>query len=108
MSIPLNQLPSFTPFFHAVAADAGLSAAAVYGMVWRYCKMNDSICRASTTTIGNRLGLSRRTVIRCLARLIELGYLEDRTPTLKNRPHSLADTGLVDTSTLDRLDRDWT
>jgi len=95
MSTFLTQVNGFTPVIDVVVADAGLKEALVYGMVWRYCRMHDGICRASTTTIGNRLDLSRRTVMRCLARLIELGYLEDKTPGLKNRPHVIADRGLV-------------
>ncbi len=95
MSTFLTQVNGFTPLIDAVVADAGLTEALVYGMVWRYCRMSDGICRASTTTIGNRLSLSRRTVQRSLTRLVELGYLEDKTPNLKNRPHILADRGLV-------------
>lgn len=95
MSTFLTQVNGFTPLIDAVVADAGLNEALVYGMVWRYCRMSDGICRASTTTIANRLGLSSRTVMRCLARLVKLGYLEDKTPGLKNRPHIYADTGLV-------------
>jgi hypothetical protein len=95
MSTFLTQVNGFTPVIDAVVADAGLNEALVYGMIWRYCRMSDGICRASTTTIGTRLGLSRRTVQRCIARLIELGYLTDKSPGLKNRPHIYADTGLV-------------
>jgi len=95
MSTFLTQVNGFTPVIDAVVADAGLNEALIYGMVWRYCRMQDGICRASTTTIGNRLALSRRTTQRCMARLVELGYLIDKTPGLKNRPHIYADNGLV-------------
>ena len=95
MTTFLTQVNGFTPVIDAVVADAGLNEALVYGMTWRYCRMSDGICRASTTTIGNRLALSRRTVQRCMARLVSLGYLHDKTPGLKNRPHIYADTGLV-------------
>ena len=95
MSTFLTEVNGFTPVIDAVVADAGLKEALVYGMVWRYCKMHDGICRASTTTIGNRLDLSRRTTQRCMAHLVELGYLIDKTPGLKNKPHIYADNGLV-------------
>jgi len=95
MTTFLTQVNGFTPLIDAIVADAGLNEATVYGMVWRYCRMSDGICRASTTTIANRLGMSSRTVMRCLARLVSLGYLADKTPGLKNRPHIYADTGLV-------------
>ena len=64
MTTFLSQVNGFTPLIDAVVADAGLNEAMVYGMVWRYCRMQNGVCYASTTTIGNRLGLSRRTVQR--------------------------------------------
>ena len=67
--------------------------AIVYGVVWRYCQMEDRVCRASLETIASRVGISRKTVERHINTLCAAGYLEDRTPDARNKPHTYADTG---------------
>ena len=49
MSTFLSQVNGFTPLIDAVVADAGLNEALVYGMIWRYCRMQDGVCYASNT-----------------------------------------------------------
>ena len=85
----------FTPIFDAVVADVGLVGAGVFGRIWRYCQMEDGICRASHDTIAAEVGLSRRTVLRWCRELCEAGYLEDLTPHRRNWPHVYRDTGKV-------------
>lgn len=84
---------SFTPLFDALTQRYGVVTAAVYGRIWRYCQMEDSVCRAAQETIAADLGLSRSTVIRSTSQLVNDGYLKDLTPELRNRPHILADSG---------------
>lgn len=91
-SIPM-QLEGFTPIIDQLVEETGLVTAAVYGVVWRYCQMRDQVCTASLDKIAGRLGLSYRTVLRHIKVLCELGYIEDRTPGVRNRPHIYADTG---------------
>ena len=65
----------------------GPYTALVYGRVRRYCEMQEGICRASRQSIADWLGISVSSVRRSLAVLVEDGYLFDRTPELKNKPH---------------------
>ena len=78
---------TFTPLFDGVVSRHGMVAAAVYGAIWRYCQLRNGVCYASLASLAARLGLNRSTVQRQIARLIEAGLLEDRTPGLRNRPH---------------------
>jgi len=89
----LSQVRGFTPVIDALVEEVGLIPAAIYGVVWRYCQMSDGVCQATLEHIGAKVGLARRTVIRHLGKLVELGYLEDMTPELRNRPHTYRDTG---------------
>jgi hypothetical protein len=83
----------FTPVIDVLVQETGLITAAVYGVVWRYCQMEEGVCRASVARMARRLGIGRQTVHRHLKRLCELGYLEDTTPGRKCRPHVYRDTG---------------
>jgi hypothetical protein len=60
----------------------------VWGVVWRYCQMENGSCTASHDTIAARAKMSRRTIIKYLDKLIEDGYVEDLTPGLRNKPHT--------------------
>jgi len=85
----------FTPVIDAVSDDLGITAALVFGRMWRYCQMSTGLCTASQGKIADNLGLSRQTVNKFISLLCGAGYLEDLTPTLKNRPHAYRDTGKV-------------
>lgn len=89
----LAEVDGFTPLIDVITADLGLVCSAVFGCMWRYCQMSDGVCRASQETIANKLGLSRKTVNEMIEKLTDAGYIEDRTPEVRNRPHIYADTG---------------
>lgn len=89
----LSSVKGFTPVIDVLADELGLISASVYGVVWRYCQGPRGVCQASFETIAAHLGISRRSVIRHVKRLVEYGYLEDLTPELENQPHTYADTG---------------
>ncbi len=89
----LSSVQGFTPVIDVLADELGLVTAAVYGVVWRYCQGRGGVCQASVGTIAGHLGISSRSTIRHLKRLVEYGYLEDLTPDLRYRPHTYADTG---------------
>jgi hypothetical protein len=89
----LTAVQGFTPVIDALAQAVGHTTAAVYGVVWRYCQMDERICRASVAQIGRRLGLHPKTTRRHLKKLCELGYLEDTTPDRNNGPHIYRDIG---------------
>jgi DnaD/phage-associated family protein len=89
----LADVDGFTPVIDALVQDVGLMSAIVFGRVWRYCQMKEQLCTASMEKIGEGIGIDRLTVLRHLRELCERGYLEDRTPGIRNRPHIYADTG---------------
>jgi hypothetical protein len=84
-----SRLGQFTPLFDPLVQRYGLVTASVYGLVWRYCQMRDGICRASLLTLAQRLSISRASLICQLGLLKQEGYIQDRTPDLRNRPHVL-------------------
>jgi len=90
-----SEMSGFTPIFDALIEDVGLITACVFGRMWRFCQMEDGVCKASLETIGESLGVNKATVMRHIATLIDHGYLHDLTPDLRNRPHVYADTGKV-------------
>lgn len=77
----------FTPLFDEVRQHTGLVAAAVYGVVWRYCQMSEHVCFASLETMARQAGVGRRTVMRGLAFLEEGGWIIDLTPERRNATH---------------------
>ena len=93
MSTFLTDVQGFTPVIDIVVADVGLITATVYGRVWRYCQGERRVCQASMETIGEQIGVCRRTIMTHIDKLVEAGYLEDLTPDLRNRPHTYRDTG---------------
>lgn len=90
----LAEVEGFTPLMDTVVKDVGITAAAVFGRMWRYCQMSDGVCNASIDTIAEGLGdISRSTIIRHIETLIENGYIKDHSPDLRNHPHTYSDTG---------------
>ncbi len=89
----LTNADGFTPIIDAIVQELGLMSAVVFGRIWRYCQMEDQVCKASLETIGDGIGVDRATVMRHAKELCEAGYLKDLTPDLRNRPHVYADTG---------------
>lgn len=89
----LSEVTRFTPLIDSITQEHGVITAAVFGRIWRYCQGERGVCQASLERIGADLGIDRATVLRHATRLCELGYLEDTTPDLRNRPHTYRDTG---------------
>lgn len=78
----------FTPVPDAIVREHGLIVAAVWGRMWRYAQQEDGVCRAGEQRIANDLDVGRMTVRRAKKRLMDLGYIEDTTPGIRNVPHS--------------------
>lgn len=92
----VQEISGFHPLFESVVEKYGLTIAAVYGVAWRYCQMEDGVCWASQHTIAKKLGLGVGTVNRSIKVLCRDGYLIDTTPNAKPREtHVYKDGGLV-------------
>ena len=90
----LSQTEGFTPVIDKVIQDTGsVITAVVFGRIWRFCQMEDGVCKASLETIAEGLGMSRTAIMIHAKKLVNKGYLRDLTPNLRNHPHSYADTG---------------
>lgn len=89
----LANVEGFTPIIDAVVTELGLMPAVIFGRIWRYCQMDDQVCKASLETIGDSIGVDKATVMRHAKALCDAGYLKDLSPDLRNRPHVYVDTG---------------
>lgn len=89
----LADVSGFTPIIDTMAMEHGLIYAAVFGRMWRFCQMEDGVCKASLDKIAQGLHVDKATVMRYADRLVADGYLTDLTPDLHNAPHVYADTG---------------
>jgi DNA-binding Lrp family transcriptional regulator len=89
----LADVEGWTPVIDTIVEGLDLLSSVVFGRVWRYCQMEDGVCRATVDRIADGCGLSRKTVERRIEILCEKGYIKDLTPNLKNRPHTYMDTG---------------
>lgn len=91
----LADVEGFTPCIDVLTRQYGVMVSAVFGRVWRYCQGSRNVCDASLETIADDLNMGYMTVLRHIKKLVEDGYLEDLTPTARNRPHTYRDTGKV-------------
>lgn len=92
----IQEVSGFTPMFDCVVEQYhDETRAAVHGIMWRFCQMEDGVCRASLDKIAGMIGVSPATAMRHAEALCEDGYFKDLTPDLKNKPHIYADTGKV-------------
>jgi DnaD/phage-associated family protein len=89
----LTKVDGFTPVIDSVMRETSLTAAVVFGGMWRYCQMKNGVCQATLEKIAERVGLSRQAIIEHIKKLEETGYIEDMTPNLRNKPHTYRDTG---------------
>ncbi len=89
----LTKCNGFTPLITALVKKYGLVTAAVFGRVWWFCQYKNGVCHASIDTIAEDLKLNRYTVMRHIETLLSDGFLEDKTPELRNKPHIYVDTG---------------
>lgn len=92
----VQEISGFTPLFDAVVTMyKDETRAAVHGAMWRFCQMEDGVCKASLETIAKMIGVSPATVMRHAEALVSDGFFVDLTPDLRNAPHIYADTGKV-------------
>ncbi|HEY6018615.1 MAG TPA: hypothetical protein VIY48_01620 [Candidatus Paceibacterota bacterium] len=92
----ITEISGFVPMFDAVVEQYhDHTRAAVHGAVWRFCQMDDGVCKASLETIGSWIGVNKATVQRHMEVLVADGYFVDLTPELVNRPHVYTETGKV-------------
>lgn len=84
------ELKGFTPVPDQLIEEFNVTVAAIYGVVWRYCQMEDRVCKASLEKVGARVGMSAKSAERHVSTLVEAGYLTDLTPDVKHKPHEYA------------------
>jgi len=89
----LSRVNGWTPVINSIVKEVNLMSAVVFGRIWRFCQMEDGVCRAALEKIAEEIGVDRATVMRHAKELCKAGYLKDLTPDLRNRPHVYADTG---------------
>jgi len=66
----------FTPVMDNIKNDVGGTGAHIYGVMWRYSKMSAlGVCTAKQTTIAERAGRHRDTVLEYQKILEEKGYI---------------------------------
>ena len=87
----------FTPLFDVLVDNKkyGIVGASIFGAAWRHTQMRRGVCDASLETIAQTAGVSVRSCIRYLDKLLQDEYLKDTTPELRNKPHRYTDTGKV-------------
>ncbi len=91
-----QEISGFTPMFDAIVNHyKDETRAAVHGAMWRFCQMEDQVCKASLNTIAELIGVDVSTVSRHAEALVQDGYFLDLTPDLRNKPHIYVDTGRV-------------
>lgn len=93
MNEEAGNIRGFAPLLDTILQQYGLYTAAVYGEIWRYCQMRNSVCYASVQTIADKLNISYQTAFTHLKELVDAGYIEDLTPEYTNRPHNYRVTG---------------
>jgi len=92
----VQEISGFYPLFEALLGFyKDEITPAVFGVAWRYCQMEDGVCRASLRTIAGILNISEATAMRRMETLCNDGYLIDTTPDARNIPHIYVDAGKV-------------
>lgn len=92
----IHEISGYTPIFDVlVQRYEDAITPMVFGKAWRYCQMEDGVCKASLRRLATELGLDPSTVSRHLKILAADGYLKDLTPDARNVPHVYADTGRI-------------
>jgi hypothetical protein len=87
----LAEMGGWTPLVDSIVHEHGLTVAAVFGRVWRYCQLPSGRCEASQPTIAKELGMGVRTVRDAVKLLCKSGYL--KAESSPGRPTALTDTG---------------
>jgi hypothetical protein len=89
----LAHVKGWTPVIDGLAKDTSVITALIFGRIWRFCQMEDGICKKSLTELAEEMGMDRHTLYDHAQILVDQGYLEDLTPALRNAPHRYRDTG---------------
>lgn len=89
------RISNFTMLPDIIVQEQSIYHAMVYGIVWRYCQMDANACFAPVERIAREAGCSYRKALDCLKDLCNLGYIEDKTPARRNRPHFYIVTGEI-------------
>jgi len=85
----------FTPLFDIIVENTSHMTAVVYGLVERYSRMRNGVCKASIGTLAEKVGVSRQTIQRRLSELVEKGYIKKLTPELTGHPNEYVPTEKV-------------
>jgi hypothetical protein len=92
----VTEISGFVPVFDVVIHNVkDHITALVFGRIWQYCGMSDGVCRATIERLADDLEVSSATIMRHIEILEKFGYIFDRTPERRNRPHEYADCGRV-------------
>lgn len=94
---------NYTPLIDSLVDEFGVTTAAVFGRVWRYCQMERGYCHAEQGRIADELNLHRKTINLALQELVENGYLTATTNS-KGRTVIYRDTGKAGMSNLPPAD----
>ena len=73
------KLKGYYPLCEVLIEQFDFVTASVFGIIWRYCQWTEKKCTASQTTLANKLGVSRSTIIRHADKLVKAGYLRSET-----------------------------
>lgn len=82
----LKQCGGFTPTPDALVQKYGPAVATVWGVVWRYCQKTGE-AKLTFAQIAARANVSRRSAVDHVKKLIENGFIEDKTPDVRNEGH---------------------
>jgi len=93
MSKYLIDIGGFTIAPDHITDEYSFLTAGVYGKIWRYEQMEAGVCRAALETMADDLGINQETLRVHIHKLIDGGYVIDRTPGLCNRPHIYQTSG---------------
>jgi hypothetical protein len=113
-----GNLVGFTPLFDEVIEAfkndsrmrdgvSPIAVGLVFGRVWRRCQGDEGICYESARSMAKELGLARSTVVVCLNRLVDAGYIYKGGLKIhpkhkqKTRVYSLDEKGIRLSDTLD-------
>jgi DNA-binding MarR family transcriptional regulator len=88
-----GDIDGFTPTFDCIVKELGLIQAVVFGSIYRFCQQEDGVCWAAQSKIGDRVGLTRKTVGIMINELVKANYLKDETPDRIGMTHIYSDTG---------------
>lgn len=84
----LRTMKGYTPCWDWITDKYGIVISSVFGRIWRYTQLDRGICQARLSTIASDLNLGYSTVQRSMKVLEDNNLVIDKTPTLRNCPHT--------------------